>query len=137
MVLLMLTTSVAVLVYFLRHREQAGRRVWQTKIAPALACIGLVASLWLVLSNFTLVTGGSAALSTALAAVPFLGLLIGCLVGQPERLQLFRHGVTPGAITALEGPRMSTILMMSALQSCQKHAGHARPLRVRSGRNSE
>ena len=88
MVLLMLTTSVAVLVYFLRHREQAGRRVWQTKIAPALACIGLVASLWLVLSNFTLVTGGSAALSTVLAAVPFLGLLIGCLVGQPERLQL-------------------------------------------------
>ena len=87
MVLLMLTTSVAVLVYFLRHRE-AGRRVWETKIAPALACIGLVASLWLVLSNFTLVTGGSAALSTALAAVPFLGLLIGCLVGQPERLQL-------------------------------------------------
>ena len=47
---------------------------------PAL---GLLASLWLVLSNFTLVTGGSAALSTVLAAVPFVGLLIGCLVGQP------------------------------------------------------
>ena len=88
MVILMLTTSVAVLVYFLRHREQAGGRVWQTGIAPALACLGLLASLWLVLSNFTLVTGGSATLSTILAAVPFLGLLIGCLVGQPERRRL-------------------------------------------------
>ncbi|MET4430336.1 APC family permease [Mycolicibacterium sp. 624] len=81
MVLLMLTTSVAVLVYFARHRTAAGGRPWQTRVAPGLACLGLLASLWLVLSNFTLVTGGSVALSTALAAVPFVGLLIGVLVG--------------------------------------------------------
>jgi amino acid transporter len=85
MVLLMLTTSIAVLVYFVRHREQAGGRIWQTGIAPALACVGLLASLWLVLSNFTLVTGGSATLSAVLAAVPFVGLLIGYFVGQPDR----------------------------------------------------
>jgi amino acid transporter len=85
MVLLMLTTSIAVLVYFVRHREQADGRNWQTRIAPALACAGLLASLWLVLSNFTLVTGGSAALSAFLAAVPFAGLLIGYFVGQPDR----------------------------------------------------
>jgi amino acid transporter len=85
MVLLMLTTSIAVLVYFIRHREQADGRLWQTKIAPAIACLGLLASLWLVLSNFTLVTGGSAALSTVLAAVPFVGLVIGYFVGQPDR----------------------------------------------------
>ncbi len=80
MVLLMLTTSVAVLVYFLRHRESANGRIWQTRIAPALACLGLLASLWLVLSNFTLVTGGSITLSTILAAVPFAGLIIGSAV---------------------------------------------------------
>jgi uncharacterized membrane protein YciS (DUF1049 family) len=40
--------------------------------------------MWLVLSNFTLVTGGSFALSTMLAVVPFLGLLIGFLIGQPK-----------------------------------------------------
>ena len=80
MVTLMLTTSVAVLVYFARHREQAGRRFWQTRIAPALACVGLLASLWLVLTNFTLVTGGSATLSAILAAVPFVGLLVGATV---------------------------------------------------------
>jgi amino acid transporter len=85
MVILMLTTSVAVLAYFARHRQSAGGRPWQTRIAPALACLGLLASLWLVLSNFTLVTGGSAALSTMLAVVPFLGLIVGCVVGQPDR----------------------------------------------------
>jgi amino acid transporter len=86
MVLLMLTTSVAVLVYFLRHRENANGRIWQTGIAPTLACLGLLASLWLVLSNFTLVTGGSITLSTILAAVPFAGLIIGCFVPQSDRL---------------------------------------------------
>lgn len=85
MVLLMLSTSVAVLVFFVRHRDQAGGRVFQTRIAPFLACLGLLASLWLVLSNFTLVTGGSTTLSTVLAAIPFVGLLIGYLVGQPDR----------------------------------------------------
>ncbi|HET7740033.1 MAG TPA: APC family permease, partial [Mycobacterium sp.] len=74
MVLLMLTTSVAVLVYFARHRTAAGGRPWQTRVAPGLACLGLLASLWLVLSNFTRVTGGSVALSTARAAVPVVGL---------------------------------------------------------------
>ena len=88
MVTLMLATSVAVLVYFARHREQAGGRVWQTRIAPALACLGLLASLWLVLSNFTLVTGGSATLSAVLAAVPFAGLLVGIAIGRPKRSAL-------------------------------------------------
>jgi hypothetical protein len=85
MVILMLTTSLAVLAYFVRHRESAGERLWQTRIAPAVACVGLLASMWLVLSNFTLVTGGSFALSTMLAVVPFLGLLVGYFIGQPER----------------------------------------------------
>ncbi len=85
MVLLMLTTSVAVLVYFMRHCEQADGRVWQTRLAPALACLGLLASLWLVLTNFTLVTGGSAALSTGLAAISFAGLFVGALLWRPAQ----------------------------------------------------
>ncbi|MDZ4270215.1 MAG: APC family permease [Mycobacterium sp.] len=86
MVLLLLTTSVAALVYFLRHPDAAGGRVWQTRIAPALAILGLLGSLWLVLSNFTLVTGGSAALSAVLAAIPFVGLVIGALAWRPGLL---------------------------------------------------
>jgi hypothetical protein len=38
--------------------------------------------MWLVLTNFTLVTGGSTGVSTVLAAIPFLGLAVGALVGQ-------------------------------------------------------
>ncbi|MBN3452626.1 APC family permease [Mycobacterium sp. DSM 3803] len=83
MVLLMLTTSVAVLVYFARNPSLVAGRAWQTRIAPALACLGLLASLWLVLTNFTLVTGGSATLSAILAAVPFVGLLAGVAVRPP------------------------------------------------------
>lgn len=83
MVLLMLTTSVAVLVYFARNPSLVAGRAWQTRIAPALACLGLLASLWLVLTNFTLVTGGSATLSAILAAVPFAGLLAGVAVRPP------------------------------------------------------
>lgn len=85
MVLLMLTTSVAVLVFFAKNREYARGRLWQTRIAPAVACLGLLGSMWLVLSNFTLVTGGSATLSTVLAAIPFVGLLLGVAVGGRQR----------------------------------------------------
>ena len=45
----------------------------------------LLGSLWLVLSNFTLVTGGSATLSTVLAAIPFLGLVVGFAAWRPSR----------------------------------------------------
>lgn len=86
MVLLMLTTSIAVLVFFLRHRDRtASNHLVKTRIAPALAVLGLLGSLWLVLSNFTLVTGGSATLSTILAAIPFAGLVIGFLAWRPSR----------------------------------------------------
>ncbi|WP_221928357.1 APC family permease [Mycolicibacterium vaccae] len=85
MVTLMLTTSIAVLVFFVRERERVGGRLWTTRVAPAIAVAGLLASLWLVLSNFTLVTGGSATLSTVLAAIPFVGLVIGFLAWRPSR----------------------------------------------------
>jgi amino acid transporter len=85
MVVLMLTTSVAVLVFFLRNRDRATGRLWTTRIAPTLAVLGLLGSLWLVLSNFTLVTGGSATLSTILAAIPFVGLVVGFLAWRPSQ----------------------------------------------------
>ncbi|HEX2213123.1 MAG TPA: APC family permease [Mycobacterium sp.] len=85
MVTLMLTTSIAVLVFFIRERDRASGRIWTTRIAPAVAVAGLLASLWLVLSNFTLVTGGSATLSTILAAIPFVGLVVGFLAWKPTQ----------------------------------------------------
>ena len=52
MVLLMLTTSVAVLVYFLRNRERAAGGSGNGDRTRA-GVLGLLGSLWLVLSNFT------------------------------------------------------------------------------------
>lgn len=80
MVTLMLLTSVAVLVFFARRRDLV-RNVFTARIAPVLAVIGLLASLWLVLSNFTLVTGGSPEVSTVLALVPVAALVLGILLG--------------------------------------------------------
>lgn len=83
MVILMLTTSIAVLAFFLRNRDRVSG-VFQTRIAPAIAVLGLLGSLWLVLSNFTLVTGGSVGLSMVLAAIPFVGLVVGALAWKPS-----------------------------------------------------
>ncbi len=85
MVILMLTTSIAVFVFFARHAHLTQGRVWQTRIAPVLACVGLLASLVLVLSKFTQITGGSVAVSTVLALVPVLGLVAGVARGQRVR----------------------------------------------------
>lgn len=80
MVVLMLLTSIAVLVFFARRRTLA-RNAFTTRVAPVLAVLGLAASLWLVLSNFTLVTGGSVEVSAILALVPVLALVVGILLG--------------------------------------------------------
>ena len=80
MVILMLTTSIAVLVFFARRPELAVGHLWRTRIAPVLAVVGLIISLWLVVSNFTLVTGGSIDVSIALGLIPVAALVIGLFV---------------------------------------------------------
>lgn len=82
MVLLMLTTSVAVLVFFARRPELAAGRVGRARVFPVLSVLGLAFALWLVLSNFTLVTGGSPAVSTALALIPVIAMVIGIVWGK-------------------------------------------------------
>lgn len=79
MVLLMFTTSAAVVAYFARHADTVAGRWWSCRVAPVVACLGLAVSMWLVLSKFTLVTGGSVLLSVLLALVPFAGLAVGVL----------------------------------------------------------
>ncbi|WP_405878011.1 APC family permease [Streptomyces sp. NBC_01136] len=87
MVLLMTTTSVAVVVFFARNPHLAGGKVWQTRIAPVLAVLGLLASLWLVLANFTLVTGGSTGISIVLGIIPFAAFAAGIARGPKRNLE--------------------------------------------------
>lgn len=81
MIILMLSTSLAVLSFFRKHPKQAAGRIWSTRIAPMLASLGLVGCLWLVVSNFTLITGGSLGISIALATIPVAALALGWLRG--------------------------------------------------------
>ena len=88
MVILLLTTSVAVFVFFARRPQLTGGRVWGSRVFPILAVIGLCVALYLVLSNFTLVTGGSPLVSTILAIIPAAAFVIGSLLGKRFRLDI-------------------------------------------------
>jgi uncharacterized membrane protein len=55
-------------------------------VFPILAVIGLAFAMWLVLSNFTLVTGGSVTVSTVLALIPVAALVLGIVLGKRFRL---------------------------------------------------
>ncbi|MFT9473031.1 hypothetical protein [Streptomyces sp. Mo3] len=77
----MLITSVAVVAFFARNAQLSAGRPWQTRIAPLLAVAGLLTALWLVFSNFTLVTGGGVGVSIVLGVIPFLALIAGLVRG--------------------------------------------------------
>lgn len=64
---LMALTCLAVLVFF--RRTGVDRRPWQTMVAPGLGLVGLSVCLWLTISNFSTLIGGSAGLATAIGSV--------------------------------------------------------------------
>jgi amino acid transporter len=76
--LLMLLTSVAVLVFFARSRVD--RRVWHTRVAPALGTLGLLGVVALVLTNFTTLISGDAVLATVLLVVIAAAFALGVAV---------------------------------------------------------
>jgi amino acid transporter len=84
--------SIAVIAYFRRTGED--RRLWHTLVAPALAAVGLLIGLYLLISRFGLLAGtvaegadpttDSFSLSTTgwiLVAVPFVAFVVGTVVG--------------------------------------------------------
>ncbi|MCU1635843.1 MAG: family permease [Cryobacterium sp.] len=81
MVILMLLTSIAVVVFFKNRPTLSNRRPIRTIVAPTVAILGLGGCLWLVLANFTLVTGWSVGVSIFLALVPVIALGAGVAVG--------------------------------------------------------
>lgn len=64
---LMALTCLAVIVFF--RRTRVDQRPWHTAIAPALGLVGLAACLWLTISNFSTLIGGSAELAAAIGGV--------------------------------------------------------------------
>lgn len=82
MVGMMLLTTLASLYFFQGNRKLAQGKTWQTRIAPMLAAVMLVGCLWLVLANFTMITGGSIQVSALLALISPVALIIGVLFGR-------------------------------------------------------
>lgn len=82
MIILMLSTSASVLAFFNARPGLTASRQWSTRIAPILAILGLAGCLFLVVTNFTLITGGSVAVSVFLAIIPILAFGIGTVIGR-------------------------------------------------------
>jgi amino acid transporter len=64
---LMALTCLAVLVFF--RRTRADVRPWQTVVAPVLGLLGLATFLFLTITNFPTLIGGSPGLAAAIGAV--------------------------------------------------------------------
>ena len=84
LLVLYILCSIAVVGFF--RRERADGQPWQTLIAPALAALLLAWILFLVVSNFTSLIGGSAETATALlVAVPavfIVGVVVEVLIAR-------------------------------------------------------
>jgi amino acid transporter len=73
-VVLLIATSVAVLVYFAHDRR--GHSQWRVRVAPTLGLIGLTGSLILILANLKDLVGGSSVLAWVI-----VGLLVAAFAG--------------------------------------------------------
>ncbi|MHC9296000.1 APC family permease [Mycobacterium sp. LTG2003] len=78
-VVLMIATSVAVLVYFSRDRR--GNSLWRVRIAPALGLAGLSGALVLILTNLNDLVGGSSVLAWVIIGVLLGAFIIGGAIG--------------------------------------------------------
>ncbi|HEY0290669.1 MAG TPA: APC family permease [Pseudomonas sp.] len=96
MVILSLTCA-SVMVFF--KRTQNDTRIWNTAIAPAGGLIGLLACLWIALSNLPSLVGGDNANSVAIGMVlvVVLSFVIGYVAaiairkGSPSRYELLKE----------------------------------------------
>ncbi|OMB79428.1 hypothetical protein A5743_13635 [Mycolicibacterium conceptionense] len=77
--ILMALVSVAVVVFFARHKRRGNETLWATAIAPAIAAIAMFALVIFALSNFDLVVGASSA-NVLLLGVLAGSFLIGLIV---------------------------------------------------------
>jgi amino acid transporter len=78
-VILLIATSVAVLVYFAHDRR--GYSQWRVRIAPSLGLIGLVGSLILILVNLKDLVGGSSVLAWVIVGLLVGAFALGAIVG--------------------------------------------------------
>jgi RsiW-degrading membrane proteinase PrsW (M82 family) len=75
--LLMLITSAAVLVYFVRRRRVEPESIWKTLIAPAVSCLFLGVITYLAIANYSELIAGSTLLTVVFMTFTFALFLFG------------------------------------------------------------
>jgi hypothetical protein len=75
---LMAVTSASVIAYFRRHPE---RNVWKHVLAPGVACAGLATACYLIVDNYSLLTGSKSGIVNGLPWLLVAVALIGYAVG--------------------------------------------------------
>jgi len=78
-VVLLIATSIAVLVYFGKNRR--GHSLWRVAIAPALGLVGLLGSQVLILANLSDLVGGSSVLAGAIVGLLVTAFVAGVVIG--------------------------------------------------------
>lgn len=78
-VVLLLATTVAVIVFF--GRDRRGYSLWRVRVAPALGALGLALSLVLILTNLKDLVGGSSVLAWVILSLLVLAFASGTAVG--------------------------------------------------------
>ncbi|MGY1653498.1 APC family permease [Geodermatophilus sp. SYSU D01119] len=99
LVVLYFLTSISVVVFF--RRTHLDTRPWQTLIAPVLAAALIAALAVLVLTNFTLLIGGSVGTALPLIASVPLVVLVGVVLASVRRTA--PDADTPAAASNLTG----------------------------------
>ncbi|KPQ30914.1 APC family permease [Halomonas sp. HL-93] len=79
LILLMAITSLAVLVFFIRHPELQ-EAMWRTRLLPALSCAALLFMLVIAVMHFDVLTGSSKVLSYSLCMLIPLFLMVGVIL---------------------------------------------------------
>ncbi|SDC60451.1 amino acid/polyamine/organocation transporter, APC superfamily [Geodermatophilus telluris] len=103
LVVLYLLTSVSVVVFFRRTRLDT--RPWQTLVAPVLAALLIAALGALVLTNFTLLIGGSLGTAVPLVASVPLVLLLGIALESVRRRPATEVATAPAPAARLSPTR--------------------------------
>jgi amino acid transporter len=101
LVVLYFLTSIAVVVFFRRTRLDS--RPWHTLIAPVLAAVLIAALAVLVLTNFTLLIGGSVGTAVPLVLSVPLVLLLGVALASVRR----RPAAPDAAAVSAPAPELS------------------------------
>ncbi len=81
--LVMVLTSLAIIAFFARHHVD--RRAWNTRIAPILGSLGLIAITAVSLANFTTLISGSAGLAALLIGIILVVFFLGIVLSLRTR----------------------------------------------------